>query len=140
MGSLISRKSRLVKYMNSRIYWLLQCLLGTLPMLVNMTIFISLSLLLYIFKFSGTHLLPEKLGVADVSVGRLVKYHNLAGWMNALVYQGNTWMNCSLYIAAHAGCFMVFHGSRQSIRGNPWYSIPGLGVQVLGRCKQDSCH
>ena len=40
--------------------------------------FILLFPLLYIFKLSGTHLLPEKLGVADVSVGRLVKHYNLA--------------------------------------------------------------
>ena len=29
-------------------------------------------------KFSGTHLLPENLGVTDVSEGRFVKYYNLA--------------------------------------------------------------
>ena len=62
------------EFMNLFFYFLL----GTLPTLVNTTIFISLFPLLYIFKFFGTHLLPENLGVAGVSVGRLVKYYNSA--------------------------------------------------------------
>ena len=47
-----------------------------------MPLFLGTSRLVFTFpvKFSGTHLLPENLGVADVSEGRLVKYYNLASF------------------------------------------------------------
>ena len=61
--------------------------------------------------FSGTHLLPENLGVADVSEGRLVKYYNLA---RTIDFQG-LWL-----LALNEACW---HMRWKTI---PKYIIPSL--------------